>query len=403
MSTATLSPQRPTAAPALNPTNAGRPTGNPGANAQARSPRIMIVDDVEVNILTVQGYLKKVGYRDFVTTSNPHDALKLIHEANPDVLLLDIQMPEISGLDILRVMGADPVLQHLPVLVLTADQDPVTKQRALDLGANDFLQKPIDPHDLVPRVRNALVLKAHHDQLSRQATWLEQQVKARTAALLASQQQLILSLARAAEHRDNDTANHVIRVGRYAGVIARKLGYLNKRIPMLELAAQLHDVGKIGIPDAILLKPGALEPDEYELMKNHCTFGRKIIAPISGKDLEVLRTHATLGNQILKDPCSPLLKLAAKIAQCHHERWDGKGYPLGLAGEDIPIEARIVSIADVYDALSSKRPYKEPFPRQKCFDIIREGRGTQFDPQLVDAFFSCSEEIIQIQLELMDD
>ena len=365
--------------------------------------KIMIVDDVAVNILTVQGYLKTVGYREFFTTSDPSKAMKMIREISPDVLLLDIQMPEVSGLDILRVMNADPVLKHLPVLVLTADQDPTTKQQALDLGANDFLQKPIDPHDLIPRVRNALSLKAHHDKLSQHAAILEQQVKQRTAALLASQQQLILSLARAAEHRDNDTANHVIRVGRYAGVVARKIGYPSKRIPMLELAAQLHDVGKIGIPDAILLKPAALEPDEFDLMKKHCAFGRNIIAPIAGKDLEVLRTHAMLGNQILKDPCSPLLKLAAKIAQCHHERWDGKGYPLGLSGDDIPLEARIVSIADVYDALSTKRPYKDPFPREKCFQIIKEGRGTQFDARLVDAFFACSDEIIRIQMELMDD
>lgn len=381
-------------------------TGNPSGDSRRgtpRSMRLMIVDDIEVNILTVQGYLRKVGYTDFVTTSDPCSALKLINEKHPDVVLLDVQMPEVSGLDILRMMHADATLQHIPVLVLTADQDPATKQRALDLGAYDFLPKPIDPHDLIPRVRNALVLKSHHDLLSRQAAWLEQQVKVRTAALLASQQQLILSLARAAEHRDNDTANHVIRVGRFAGLIARQTSYPKARIPMLELAAQLHDVGKIGIPDAILLKPGPLEPEEFELMQQHCAFGRKIIAPISGKELDVLRTHATLGSQILQDPSSPLLQLAAKIAQCHHERWDGTGYPLGLAGEDIPLEARIVSIADVYDALSSKRPYKKPFPREKCFDIIREGRGTQFDPALVDAFFECSKEIIEVQMDLMDD
>ena len=370
---------------------------------EKKSPRIMIVDDVEVNLLTVQGYLKKVGYRDFITTRNPHGALKLIREADPDIVLLDIQMPEISGLDILRAMAGDPKLEHLPVLVLTADSDPATKQRALDLGANDFLQKPIDPHDLVPRVRNAIALKTKHDQLSRQTASLEQEVKKRTSALLASQQQLILSLARAAEHRDNDTANHVLRVGRFSGLIARKIGYPAKRIPMLELAAQLHDVGKIGIPDRILLKPGALEPEEFELMKNHCAFGRKIIAPISGKDLDVLRTHAAIGNQILRDPSSPLLKLASVIAQCHHERWDGQGYPLGLAGDDIPIEGRIVAIADVYDALSSKRPYKDPFPREKCFKIIEEGRGSHFDARLVDAFFECRNDIIAAQMELMDD
>jgi putative two-component system response regulator len=272
----------------------------------------------------------------------------------------------------------------------------------LDLGANDFLTKPVDPHDLIPRVRNALVIKLHLDDMTDQNAKLESLVRRRTEDLSASRQQLILSLAKAAEHRDDDTRNHVIRVGRYAGVIARKLGWTEQRIQMIEQAAQLHDVGKIGIPDAILFKKGKLDPQEWDLMKRHCAFGKEIIEPFSEHELNVLRSHARLGADILHIRSSPMMMMATRIAQTHHERWDGSGYPLGLAGEDIPIEGRITAVADVYDALSTERHYKPAFPREKCFEIIRQGRGTHFDPTVLDAFFASSAEIIEIQLRFMD-
>jgi putative two-component system response regulator len=236
-----------------------------------------------------------------------------------------------------------------------------------------------------------------------EAQRLEQQVERRTRQLEATRQQLILCLARAAEHRDNDTGNHVIRVGRYTSIIARKLDYPEHKLDMLEQAAQLHDVGKIGIPDSILFKPDRLAPDEYELMKKHCALGKQIIEPVSEKDWSILKTHTRIGESMLHVRSSPLLMLAARIAQTHHEHWNGKGYPLGLMGADIPLEGRIVAVADVFDALSSRRPYKEPFPRQKCFDILAAGRGAQFDPTVIDAFFECAEEIIDVQLQLMDD
>ncbi len=368
-----------------------------------KTAKIMIVDDEPLNVMTFRQHLKLEGYENFVTTSDAREALHLIRQERPDVLLLDIRMPEISGLDILRVIGLDPVLQHTPVLILTAASDPATRKQALDLGASDFLQKPIEPNELIPRVRNAIVIKKHFDMASSEAARLEQQIERRTRQLEATRQQLILCLARAAEHRDNDTGNHVIRVGRYTTIIARQMGYPENRLEMLEQAAQLHDVGKIGIPDAILFKPGKLGMDEYDLMKKHCALGRQIIEPISEKEWNILKTHTRIGESMLHVRSSSLLMLAARIAQTHHERWDGLGYPLGLLKEDIPLEGRIVAVADVFDALSSKRPYKDPFPRQRCFDILREGRGTQFDPAVIDAFFDCADEIVEIQLLLMDE
>lgn len=368
-----------------------------------KTAKIMIVDDEPLNVMTFRQHLKMEGYEHFVTTSNSREALHLLRSELPDVLLLDIRMPDVSGMDILRVIGLDPVLQHIPVLILTAASDPATRNEALELGASDFLQKPIAPEELLPRVRNAIVIKKHYDMASSEAARLEQQVERRTRQLEATRQQLILCLARAAEHRDNDTGNHVIRVGRYTSIIARRMGYPEHKLDMLEQAAQLHDVGKIGVPDSILFKPGKLAHDEYELMKKHCALGKQIIEPISEKDWNILKTHTRIGESMLHVRSSSLLMLAARIAQTHHEHWNGRGYPLGLQGEDIPLEGRIVAVADVFDALSSRRPYKDPFPRQKCFDILGEGRGTQFDPAVIDAFFECAEEIIQVQLLLMDE
>lgn len=364
--------------------------------------KLMIVDDEEVNILTVRHHLHKEGYQNFVFTTDPRDALGILRQEKPDVLLLDIKMPHVSGLDILRARSLDKTLHHLPVIILTATADPATKRQALEMGAYDFLTKPVDPNELMPRVRNALLVKRHFDQVASEAARLDELVQRRTAELEQSRQQLILSLARAAEHRDNDTGNHVIRVGCYAGIIARELGWTESQAELLEQAAQLHDVGKIGVPDAILFKPGRLDANEIEIIKKHCAAGKSIIDPYSEREAQILRGHARIGGNILHVRGSPLLMLASRIAQTHHECWDGSGYPLGLAGDDIPVEGRITSVADVFDALSSKRPYKEAFPREKCFRILEEGRGTKFDPRVLDAFFRRSAEIVDVQLRLMD-
>jgi putative two-component system response regulator len=238
--------------------------------------------------------------------------------------------------------------------------------------------------------------------LANYAETLESEVRKRTAEVVASRKEVIHCLARAAEYRDDNTGRHVARVGRYVGIIAEALGYSPAEVDDLELAAQLHDLGKIGIPDAILNAPGKLDPEMFAMMQRHAAFGKRILFPLGEPEAQNLRRHSDLGASLLQISSSPILTLAARIAQTHHERWDGSGYPLGLAGEDIPIEGRITAVADVFDALSSPRSYKAAFPREKCFAILREGSGTHFDPKILDAFFSKSDAIVRTQLEFMD-
>lgn len=368
---------------------------------------VMIVDDEISNVLIVKKHLQNAGYRSFETTTDPSAAIAMMVERQPDVLLLDINMPQIGGIDILRSIRAIDALSDLPVLILTANTDQKIKWSCLELGATDFLVKPVCPLDLTPRVRNAIHLKRVADQLRRHSADLEVEVTRRTEQLHRASRNAIYCLARAAELRDNDTGNHVIRVGRYAGIIAAQLGLSESFVDDIIIAAQLHDVGKIAIADEILLKPGKLEPEEYEIIQRHVQFGHRIIEPHVGREAEVLRQHVVDGNAMLTihDPDHSeggLMQLAASIAQTHHEKFDGSGYPLGLAGEDIPIEGRITAVADVFDALSSTRPYKKPMPRQKCFDILEEGRGGHFDPQCLDAFFAATDEIIAVQRQYMD-
>lgn len=367
-----------------------------------KSCRVMIVDDEEANVLTVRQHLVRADYENFIISTDARTVIAQAASERPDLILMDIKMPHINGLELLKILSADPNLKDIPVVILTAASDPKIRTAALEMGAHDFLTKPVDPSELVPRVRNALMIKSHFDQLDQQNAQLEETVRRRTQELYESRQQIILSLARAAEHRDNDTGNHVLRVGCYAAIIAKHLGWQPEAIEMIQQAAQLHDVGKIGIPDSILFKPGKLDADEYDTMREHCALGKTIIEPLEREDASILRTHASLGESILHVRNSPLMMMAARIAQTHHEHWDGNGYPLGLAGADIPVEGRITAVADVYDALSSKRPYKDAFPREKCFEIMRECRGTQFDPDVLDVFFDCSDEIIEIQLVFMD-
>lgn len=364
--------------------------------------RILIVDDEPTTLLVVRKYLANAGYQNVTTTSESTEALALIERQRPDVVLMDIMMPQVSGLDILRSMRSNRLLRRIPVLVLTASSEVAVKRQALDLGATDFLAKPLDGNDLLPRVRNVLLNKAYEDRLASHAGELEQKVRQRTAELLASRREVVRCLARAGEYRDSDTGNHVVRVGRYVGIIARKLGLDEDSAELIELAAQLHDIGKIGIADEILRKPDRLDPEEFDIMRRHCAIGKRIIQPLSDAQIQSMRGHPSIGAKLLEINSAPLMVLAARIAQTHHEKWDGTGYPLGLAGEDIPIEGRMTAVADVFDALSTKRPYKAAFSREKCFQILEEGRGTSFDPMVLDAFFSSCDEIIRVQIEYMD-
>ena len=380
-------------------------TGLAQLSKQPTLARIMIVDDEETNIRVVRKYLSDAGYSNFIVTTQPTEVMQLALTSAPDIILLDIIMPEIDGLQILHELRQDSHLQNVPVLILTAAAEADVKLEALDLGATDFLVKPVDKIELNLRMRNAVTAKIHSDQLSQHSELLEKHVRARTAELERTRKEVIHCLARAGEYRDGDTGHHVIRVGMYVRTIAERLGFIPRHAEIMEQAAKLHDVGKIGIPDAILLKPGKLTSEEFQIIENHCTFGKDIIQELP-EDLMRQRAGRTDPKQHIRDILalggSPLLTLAAVIAQTHHEKWDGSGYPLGLAGEDIPIEGRITAVADVFDALSSERPYKKAFPLEKCLRIIREESGTHFDPRIASAFLNDEASIVQIQRKYAD-
>lgn len=373
-------------------------TARESAGAVEQSAKIMVVDDEPLNIKVVCAHLRRAGYKHFAETTNPTEALVVMQRERPDLLLLDIMMPGVSGLEILQHMRSIPQLADIPVIILTAVDDRNTKAAALNLGATDFLTKPLDTAELQARVRNVLAVKSYQDQLRNHARHLEEQVQQRTSELELSRLEVIHCLGRAAEYRDNETGRHVVRVGKYAAIIAEELGLDAETVELIRYAAPLHDVGKIAIPDSILLKPGKLTPDEFEMMQKHCGYGKKVFEPMSMEDWRAVAGHTSAGADVMRALNSPILNMAATIALTHHEKWDGSGYPLGLSGENIPLEGRITAVADVFDGLSSKRPYKPPFPLEKCFAIIKAERGKHFDPNVVDAFFVRKDDIVRIQI-----
>jgi putative two-component system response regulator len=365
-----------------------------------RHARIMIVDDEPLNIAVVQGYLEMDGYTNILSTDHAPQALPQIGMHMPDVVLLDIQMPHIDGLEILAAIRGDAMLSQMPVVILTASSDDETKIRALRAGATDLLCKPVHREELLARLGNVLQVKAWQDHMRGYSEALEEAVRRRTNELEASRLDVIHCLARAAEFRDDDTGQHIVRVGRYARIIGEQLGMTPSMLDILEPAAQLHDVGKIGISDNILLKPGKLSEEEFDFMQRHCNFGKKIVDCLPDRENRILKSHTELGSRIMDVGTSPILAMAKRIALTHHEKWDGSGYPLKLAGVDIPLEGRITAVADVFDALSSKRPYKPAFPLEKCFSILEEGRGKHFDPSVLDAFMTRRDDIIEVQINL---
>lgn len=390
--------------PAVSPV-AGHvePTTNASASCPVPDAKLVIVDDEPVNIKVVSRLLRIEGYSQFFTTSDSREALELIRAESPDAVLLDLMMPHISGLDILSELREQPETRLTPVIILTASTDRDTRVDALNRGANDFLNKPIDPSELAPRVGNLLSLKRHSDRLSDYSRELEAAVRERTAQLEASRRDILHCLARAAEFRDDDTGHHVLRVGHYARLIAEGLGCEPDYLDCIEQAAQLHDVGKIGIPDSVLKKRDRLTNEEFEVMQKHAGLGKRVLQRLSPNEELALRHHADIGAKVLGATNSPVLDMATRIALTHHEWWDGTGYPLGLQGEDIPIEGRITAVADVFDALSTKRCYKEAFPITKCFSILQDARDKQFDPKVLDAFFSRRSEIVEVQMRYADE
>lgn len=352
-----------------------------------RHSRIVIVDDEPFNFMVLRKFLSDEGYSRVLTTSDSTTAVDTIQKAKPDLVVLDIIMPDVDGIQILTQLKADPDLSRVPVLILTATSDTSLKRKALELGATDFLNKPVDAHDLLPRVRNAIMFKLQQDQMRDYAGYLEDQVRIRTTELIESRRDIVRCLARAGEYRDTQTGSHVLRVGLYTGVIAEELGFAPTEVEDIELAAQLHDLGKIAIPDAILRKPGKLTDAEMQEMRQHCRVGMRIIQPNRASGIR--RTGAGNPNR--------LTQMAAMIASTHHEHWDGNGYPSGLRGEQIPIEGRITAVADVFDALSSARPYKDAFTFDQCFATMEDDRGKQFDPTVLDALLARRADVIHIR------
>ena len=384
-----------------HPDSSIAPLSNCAGSIQLEHARLLVIDDEPINTLIIEKALRHAGYRQVVTHIDSKSALATIAAQRPDVVLCDVNMP-VSGMEILRQVIADPVLVHIPMIMMTASEDESLRAKALEMGATELLSKPLRGTELLPRVRNALVVRSHVAHLQSYSHELERQVRRRTAELLRSRQELIHCLARLAEYRDNETGRHVIRVGRYSGLLARQLKLDEETCELVEHAAPLHDIGKIGIPDAILLKQGKLTTEEFEIMQRHVSLGKGAFEPMSSHEMRSLRAHTILGEMMVNTTSSPLLTMAAQIALTHHERWDGSGYPIGLAGEDIPISGRIVAVADVFDALSNKRPYKPAFPIDKCFAILEEESGTHFDPNVVQAFRAVREEILQVRIALAD-
>lgn len=327
--------------------------------------RVMVIDDQEPNIRLLLQILGRHGYSNVAGYTNADTALDDMAENEPDLVLLDLHMPGRDGFQVLdEIRSRAPAIHGLPVLVLTSDVTSDAKLTALDRGASDFLTKPFDPAEVLLRMRNLLTTRALHLEVQRNIDLLELRVRERTAELEAAQLEVAQRLARAAEFRDDDTGQHTQRVGRLSALLARECGLSEWRVELMRQAAPLHDVGKIGIPDAILLKPGKLDADELEVMKR----------------------HTTIGGELLAEGRSELLQLARTIALTHHERWDGAGYPAGSGCRAIPVEGRVVAIIDMFDALTHTRPYKPAWPLERALNTISEEAGKAFDPALVVAF-----------------
>ncbi|MCG8635231.1 MAG: response regulator [Desulfobacterales bacterium] len=308
-------------------------------------------------------------------------ALTRIHPF--DVIITDLRMPEKSGFDLLAYLQKTEYTMAIPVIILTGDDDRELKRKALDSGATDLLNKPIDPEDLVARITSALRLKSYQDEILRQNMTLETKVRERTLELEFLHHDLVWRLAKAGERRDEETGNHVVRVSHFSRMIAEALNLPPGEVELIFLTAPLHDLGKIGIPDGILLKQGRLSPGERAIMKQHCQIGADILLE-QPKGMEAFYAFKTDGPPeiLMKDE---VRQYAATIAMSHHERWDGKGYPNGLKGEDIPLAGRIVAFADVYDALRSERPYKPAYPADTAWQALKKSAGSHLDPNIFKA------------------
>lgn len=355
---------------------------------------VLVVDDTPDNLSLMSGLLKDT-YRVRVANGGERALAIARSDPQPDLILLDVMMPVMDGYEVCRQLKADPGSKDIPVVFLTARTDQVDEQFGLELGAVDYITKPISPPIVIARVRNHLQLKQANDVLRNHNAFLEEEVERRTRDVRAIRDAAIVAMASLAETRDNETGNHIRRTQHYVGALAKAMAALPKyrdvlepeTVDLLYRSAALHDIGKVGIPDSILLKPGRLTEEEFAVMKSHTVVG-----------FEALKS----AERSLHNTDMSFLRYAKEIALTHHERWDGTGYPQGLAGEAIPLSGRIMTVADVYDALISERVYKPAFPHEVALQEIAGGRGTQFDPDVVDAFLTVADQMREISRSFAD-
>ncbi len=342
---------------------------------------ILIIDDQQTSRQILKQLVSTIEQNlELHDFANPVEALAWTVKHQVDLVLVDYKMPEMNGIDFIRKFRLNPASAHVPVIMVTSIEDRNIRYDALGAGATDFLMKPVDHHECRARCRNMLTQHQQYKIISDRSRWLERRVAEATSEIRLRERETLLRLARAGEYRDEETGNHIIRMAKYSRIIAEEIGLSREEAEVIEMAAPMHDIGKIGIRDEILLKPGKLTPAEFEIMKK----------------------HTPIGYDILKDSPSKFLQMGAVIALGHHEKFDGTGYPNGLSGEEIPIEARIVAIADVYDALVSERPYKHAWSTQAALDYMESISGKHFDPDVFEAFMSQIDAVTKIQGMLPD-
>jgi two-component system response regulator RpfG len=351
------------------------------AQPDSPSPSVLIIDDEFTSRVILERIVKNI-HHDIVVTSfaDPIAAMAWVSKNQPDLILVDYLMGGMSGLEVVTKIRRSPHLEDVPVVMVTVADEKDIRYQVLDAGATDFISKPIDPYECRVRCRNLLSMRLHQKIVLSRAQSLEKAVIEATQQIRDREQETLYRLAKAGEFRDSDTGNHVLRMAKFARLISEGLGLVTKRCEMIEIAAPMHDIGKIGIPDNILLKPGKLTPEEFNQMQN----------------------HPLIGYNMLHSSRSEFIALAADISLGHHEKFDGSGYPNGLAGKDIPLESRIVAVADVYDALTSVRPYKPAWTNNRALEYITTNSGSHFDPDCVESFVSQYNKVRLIQQQLQD-
>ncbi len=337
--------------------------------------QVLIIDDTEINLILFAALVKKLEDCVPHTFAHARDALEWTRDNAPDLVIVDYMMPDLDGLEFIRQMREIPGRDGVQVIMITANDQKQLRYRALDMGANDFLTKPVDKVEFLARTRNMLVVSDARKQLADRAEWLADEVRKATAEVVARERETVFRLCKAAEYRDPETGAHILRMAHYSRLIAIGMGLPVADQELLLEAAPMHDIGKVGIADKILLKPGRLDEDEFEVMKH----------------------HAIYGFELLQGSSSRVLQAGAEIAKGHHEKFDGSGYPSGISGSDIPIFSRIVAVADVFDALTSERPYKKAWSLEEAVDFLVAGSGKHFDADCVRAFLNAWDDVLDIR------